>query len=185
MTAVSKPDPRLLAVLDRLDLADRFAEAHGPDGSTERKLAAWSDLAIMLLHAHAPEFRRGGRKREQWLTDAEMTEVFRAGVQSGAGLLPVLLWPDKIAQAWLLRAVDHYKGRLPTKTLTRPEVARRELPRRFQSIQKPDALRQKVSAARKAVGDQLDLFLPVSTYRLLRGAFGNPAATSPDKPDQA
>lgn len=182
---MSKPDPRLLAVLTRLDLADRFAEAHGPDGSTERKLAAWSDLAIMLLREYAPEFRRGGRKREQWLTDQEMTDVFRAGLQSGAGLLPVLLWPDKIAQAWLLRAVDHFKGRLPTKTLTRPEVARRELPRRFQSIKKPDALRQKVVAARKAVGDQLDLYLPVSTYRLLRGGFGNPAATSSDKPDSA
>lgn len=180
---MSKPDPRLLAVLARFDLADRFAEAHGPDGSTERKLAAWSDLAIMLLYAYAPEFRRGGRKREQWLTDPEVTEVFRAGLQSGAGLLPVVLWPDKIAQAWLLRAVDRYKGRLPTKTLTRPDVARRELPRRFQSIKKPDALRQKVSAARKAVGDQLDLYLPVSTYRLLRQGFGNPAATSSDKPD--
>ena len=180
---MSKPDPRLLSVLERLDLADRFAQAHGPDGSTERRLAAWSDLAIMLLHAHAPEFRRGGRKREQWLTDAEMTMVFRAGIQSGAGLLPVLLWPDKIAQAWLLRAVDHFKGRLPTKTLTRPEVARRELPRRFQSIKKPDALGQKVVAARKAVGDQLDLYLPVSTYRLLRGGFGNPAVPSSGKGD--
>lgn len=180
---MSKPDPRLLAVLDRLDLADRFAEAHGPDGSTERKLAAWSDLAIMLLRAYAPEFRRGGRKREQWLTDAEMSAVFRAGIQSGAGLLPVLLWPDMIAQAWLLRAVDHYKGRLPTKTLTRPDVARRELPRRFQSIKKPDALRQKVAAARKAVGDQLDQYLPLSTYRLLRGAFGNAALPSSGRPD--
>lgn len=180
---MSKPDPRLLAVLDRLGLADRFAEAHGPDGSTERRLAAWSDLAIVLLHEHAPEFRRGGRKREQWLTDSEMTDVFRAGLQSGAGLLPVLLWPDKIAQAWLLRAVDRFKGRLPTKTLTRPEVARRELPRRFQSIKKPDALRQKVSAARKAVGDQLDLYLPLSTYHLLRGAFGNAAAPSSNKPE--
>lgn len=180
---MSKPDPRLLAVLERLDLADRFAQAHGPDASTERKLEAWSDLAIRLLHEYAPEFRRGGRKREQWLTDQEMTEVFRAGIQSGAGLLPVLLWPDRIAQAWLLRAVDRYKGRLPTKTLTRPEVARRELPRRFQSITKPDALRQKVAQARKAVGDQLDLYLPLSTYRLLRGAFGNPAVPSAGKPD--
>lgn len=180
---MSKPDPRLLAVLTRLDLADRFAEAHGPDGSTERRLAAWSDLAVVLLHEYAPEFRRGGRKREQWLTDQEMTDVFRAGLHSGAGLLPVLLWPDKIAQAWLLRAVDQFKGRLPTKTLTRPEVARRELPRRFQSIKKPDALRQKVVAARRAVGGQLDLYLPVSTYRLLRAGFGTAAGPSSGRGD--
>jgi len=167
---VSKPDPRLLAVLDRLDLADRFAEAHGPDGSTEKRLAAWSELTRQLLFDYAPEFRQpktGGAKAKEWLTDAEVRAVILAGIESREGPAAILMEPDKVAQAWLIRAAQHFRNK-PMMHLTDPKVARRELPRRFLSLTTPAALEQKLIRARKAVGKDIDRYLPLSTYRLLR-----------------
>jgi len=167
---VSRPDPRLLAVLGRLDLADRFAEAHGAGGSTEARLAAWSELAVRLLLDHAPEFhtpRTGGAKAKPWLTDAEMRAVILAGTESREGPTAILMQPDKVAQAWLIRAAQHFRNK-PMMHLTDPKVAERELPRRFLSLTTPAALEQKLIRARKAVGKDIDLYLPLSTYRLLR-----------------
>lgn len=167
---MSKPDPRLLAVLDRLGLADRFAEAHGAGGSAETRLAAWSELASRLLHDHAPEFRTlktGGAKTKAWLTDAEVLMVLRAGIESQQGPAAILMEPDKVAQAWLIRAAQHFRNK-PMMHLTDPAVARRELPRRFLSLTTPAALEQKLIRARKAVGKDIDRYLPLSTYRLLR-----------------
>ena len=167
---MSRPDPRLLAVLDRLDLAARFAEAHGAGGSTEARLAAWSELALRLLTDHAPEFRTpktGGARKKEWLTDAEMRAVVRAGIESREGPTILSLEPDKVAQAWLIRAARHFRNK-PMMHLTEPAVARRELPRRFLSLTTPGALGQKLVRARKAVGRDIDRHLPLSTYRLLR-----------------
>ncbi|MGE0424467.1 MAG: hypothetical protein AB7O88_19550 [Reyranellaceae bacterium] len=167
---MSRPDPRLLAVLDRLDLAARFAEAHGAGGSTEARLAAWSELAVRLLIDHAPEFRTprtGGARKKAWLTDAEMQAVVRAGIKSREGPALIFMAPDKVAQAWLIRAARHFRNK-PMMHLTEPTVARRELPLRFRSLTTPAALEQKLIRARKAVGQDIDRYLPLSTYRLLR-----------------
>ena len=167
---MSRPDPRLLAVLDRLDLAARFAEAHGAGGSTGARLAAWSELAVRLLHEHAPEFRAprtGGARKKAWLTDDEVRAVVLAGTESREGPTAILMEPDKVAQAWLIRAARHFRNK-PMMHLTEPKVARRELPLRFRSLTTPAALEQQLIRARKAVGKDIDRYLPLSTYRLLR-----------------